>query len=421
MNSRLLLGFLVASLAANVALYVYRHSADPATASAANAGAGANSSTDTQRTGAAQKSTAANSAATAPAAQPVVWTAPALTPTALRDYAADLRRAGFPPRVVAQMIRTLLRDQAMDEAAQLPFWRLTSSDPEFRKQQAAAEEKLQRQLEEVLGADGTPAALLDPTLRAQRYGSLPDAKVNALLRIERDFQELTSGLNVTGPTTREEMEARSAQFALLEKERRADIAAALTPEEFAAWELRSSGTAMRVQNAARNLTLSEEEYRAVFAAQKEFEPNLGLNFFSSSGNDPRLAERNALNEKLRATLGEERFDTYLRSYDPNYANVATFADKQPGLTRAQTYSLYQLQLEAQAALTAQSRTTDSGQRPNNAETQKTWAALNEQLDALLGPTAAEAYRATGSGSYFKLFRPGGPRSTMPAVQLPPKS
>jgi hypothetical protein len=415
MNSRLLLGFLVASVSANVALYLYRHPADSAQ------DAGPPTSAAAHAAGAAQKSTSANSAGATPAAQPVVWTAPAPTPDALRAYAADLRRAGFPPRVIAQLVRTLLRDQAMSEAAQLPFWRLTPSDPEFRRRQSAAEEKLQRQLEEILGADGTPAALLDPAARAQRYGSLPDAKVNALLRIERDFQELSSGVNLSGPASREEFEARSAQLALLEKERRADIAAALTPEEFAAWELRSSGTALRVQNAARNLTLSEEEYRAVFAAQKEFEPNLGMNFFSSLGNDPRLAERNALNEKLRATLGDERFDTYLRSYDPNYANVATFTDKQPGLTRAQTYSLYQLQLEAQAALAAQSRNVDSGQRPSSAETQKTWGALNARLDELLGPTAAEAYRATGGGSYFKMFRPAGPRSTMPAIQLPPKS
>ena len=417
MNSRFLFGFLVASLAANIALYLYRHA--PGSAATANSGPvpGAPASA-----GPGSPTQLASAASPAPAAaQPVVWTAPALTPNALRDYAADLRRAGFPPRVVAQLIRTLLRDQAFSETTQLPFWRLTASDPEFRKRQFAAEEKLQRQLEEILGADGTPAALLDPLQRAQRYGALPDAKVNALLRIERDFQELTGALNFVGPSSREEMEARTAQLALLEKERRADIAAALTPEEFAAWELRSSGSALRVQNAARNLTLTEEEYRAVFAAQKEFEPDLGLNFFSSLSSDPRLAERLVLNEKLRATLGDERLDTYLRGYDPNYANVATFTDKQPGVTKPQIYSLYQLQLEAQAAIMAQSRTVDSGQRPNSAEIQKVWATLNERLDTLLGPTTAEAYRATGSGSYFKMFRPASPRTTSPAVALPPRS
>lgn len=411
MKTSLIVTFLAASLAANAWLVLRRAPAD-ATASAAP-GAPANASPATRnQTG---------PAAAAAVARPIVWTAPATSPAALHEFAAELRRAGFPPRVVAGLLSTLVRDEAQAQFAQVPFWKLTQPDADLRQRQFAVQDEVQRRLEEILGADGTPAALLDSVQRAHRFGSLPDAKVNALLRIERDYQELMAPLNTpAGPTTTEEFAARSAQRQAIEKEQLADIAAALTPEEFAAWELRSSEHASRVQNAARNLTLTEDEYRALVAAQKEFEPNAGSFVISFTSNDPRLSDRLAMNEKIRAALGEERFDSYLRGADFHYANVAKFTDQQPAAVKAQTYAIYQLQLEAQAAF-AESQNLSSGGRVTTMSAQREkFTALNERLDALLGPEAAAAYRNSSSGSFFKMFTPPTTRpATTPAT--PPRN
>jgi len=425
MKTPLLLALLALSLAGNVALALRRHAvATPDV----NAGSAAATSTAGDAAGSPAQKSSPSAKPAAPVLQPVTWTAPAPTSAALRAYADELRRAGFPPRVVAQIVSTLLRDHALPTAyAGLPFWRLQSNDPKYREQTFALQETLQRQLEEILGADGTPAALLDPAQRAQRFGSLPDPQVNALLRIERDYQELTMKLNSVGPTTVEEMSARTSQLATIEQERLADIRAALTPEQFAAWELRSSGVAQRVQNAARNLTLTEEEYRAIYAAQQQFEPNASLSVMSSPTADPRIPERLAMLAQVRTTLGEERFDTYLRGYDFNYANTAAFADQQGGLTKAQTYSLYQLQLEAQAALTVQGRAIEGNGRPDFSATQKTMTQLNARLEELLGAATADAYRKSSAGAYFGMFRPSSSParpaqpaqpSAQPATPLP---
>lgn len=356
------------------------------------------------------------SAATTP--EPYRWRSPGSSDDALRAFASDLRAAGFPPDIVVRFVGEMLRERTHAPVVALPFWQLISPGREAQRLQNQAARELLRLQEEILGPSGAPVATLDPLERRLQYGGLGDAKVAALLRLDRDYQELRAETIVGGGASMmEEVRARQEQQRALEKARLDDIATLLTPEEFAVWELRSSGPAMRVMMALQDVTLSEEEYRALFAAQKAKDPiSNSFSALNLTGYPADLEASWRFVDTVRSTLGDERAVRYLQRADLQYAEVARFAASNPSLAPAQSFALYQLQQEAQALL-LRSRTAAGSAPRNPQETQQQLGALNEQLDALLGPELAARYRAQGVGMIFRApasnNRPAPPAPTSP--------
>lgn len=359
----------------------------------------------TAASGAAEKSASAVGAAT-----PFRWKNPGNSATALRELASNLRAAGVPPTIVARMIGETLRAQIFADISRLPYWQLMAPSKETRRRQSEAARELLRLQEEIVGSDGSAVKTLDPTQRRLDYGDLPDEKVTALLRIQRDYDDLRNDLLMGGGIiTREESDARRREHENIEKERLADVAAALTPEEFAEYERRQSPVAQRVQRALRDLNLSEDAYLALFALEKARDPYSG-NFVGSIGTV--TPETLSYMDQVHAALGDAQANTYLKSADFYYGMVARFAEKYPSVTPAQTYELYKLQGEAQAAM----RPPDGAGARDMEKLHTTMTDLNSRLEKLLGPEAADVYRQQGFGVVFASFRP--PAS--PATSTPPK-
>lgn len=336
------------------------------------------------------------------APKPVRWHDAALTFEATRELAANLRAAGFPENVVAKFVVLRLRERASLEMAKLPYWELMGNGRKVRAQLSALDAEVDRQQEEILGEAGSPAALYDPTARLLAFGELSDAKVNALLRIQADYRELGNDqLNQPGAMTSEEFVARRERMRTIERERYADMKAALSPGEFAEYEVRNSSSASRVQDGLKALAVSEEEYRALYAAQRAREPNADqFGGFVRSEVASDIAATYAFNEKVRATLGDERAEVYLKASDPSYAQAAKFAELTPGFPREKLDELYRLQNEASVARQESSRAAANRDAQGSVELQAKFADLNQRLETLLGPDAAQAYRAQGVGSHF---------------------
>jgi hypothetical protein len=421
MNTAVLTTILLLSLALNVWLALGRRPAAPA----ADRRMGATVQTATGPAGTSEptQSTASKPAA-APAWKPVVWDDPGARNEDLRAFAGRLQAAGFPPGVIVRFIGAMLREQTHAPLLDLPYWQLMHPSPESRKLMTAAALELLRRQEDILGPAGTQAATLDPVYRRLQYGDLGDAKINTILRIERDYQDMMQDLSSAqgGAMTREEAAARQEQIRTLEKNRMDDIAAALTPEEYAEYERHNSRPAQRVIGALANVIVTEQEYLALLQFQKAFDPTGVAMLYPTGAGPSRQTEVFTLHDNIKGLLGEERADRYLRASDYQYASVAAFADKHPSLTRAQTQELYRLQFEAQAAVVSQ----PGAARPDPQKLQQTMSVLNERLDALLGPEIAKAYRASNVGSFFQMFQPrptlqaGNPPSgnAIPAVRLP---
>jgi len=414
MKNPVLLSLLAASLFANAWLVWSRTSAsfmsDPAAVAPASGAVHAS--------GGAHSSASAKSSANAAARTPFVWKNSGTSDTALRDLASELRAAGFPPNVVATFVGEMLRDRTYAAVLALPFWQLRAPSKDTRKLMTESARELLRLQEDILGPSGSPAATLDPLVRSGRFGDLSDDKINALLRIERDYDDLRSDVYTGGSYTSAEIASRQQQQRTIEKERLADIAAALSPEEYADWERRESGTAKRVMSSLQNLDVSEEEYTALLAAQKTRDPNGSpygmINFDENARN---LSATFGFMDSVRSALGDERAQTYLKSSDFTYAQTASFIEKHPEIPAAKSFDLHKIQTEAQALMLANRSAATEG-APSAASMEQTkngMAALNARLDALLGPVAAEAYRSQGMGTMLRAFTP------RPAPTTPPKS
>lgn len=394
----IILSLLALSLLANAWL-LWSHgsrSTDTASSASASTAAPRASATAGRTSSAAQENTP----------QPYVWRATGTSNEALRDLASQLRAAGFPPDIVVRFVGEMLRERTYAATLALPYWQLLSPGKEARKIQSAAAYELLRLQEEILGPSGSQVATLDPLTRSARFGQLGDSKVSALLRIERDYDEMKSDLSSNMSSySSEDVKARQDQFRAIEKERLADIAATLTPEEYADWERRQSGSAKSVMTALRGLTVSEDEYTALLTAQKARDPNgsnYGIMSFDESARNPATAY--AFTDSVRSTLGDERASTYLKSTDFAYAQAANFVEKHPDIPAAKSFELYKIQTEAQALL-MNSRSSTSGaiSADSTANLKAGIAELNTRLDTLLGSANADAYRSQGTGSMLRAF------------------
>ena len=191
---------------------------------------------------------------------------------------------------------------------------------------------------------------------------------------------------------------------LMEKEKLADMAAVLSPEELAQYELRNSPTARTLMNNIRNVDITEAEYARLYQAQKAFEEaNPRRTVTDQNTYVQRQTAQLALNEQVREVLGDSRFYAYLEGADFNYANVAKTLTAYPTVTPAASYQVYRLQNELQAAMAQTSR--EGRPSPEKmAEMRTTVESYNTRLETLIGAEAAAAYRKQGMGRIFESFR-----------------
>lgn len=407
MSRPLLLALLGASLTANAVLYVAapRPAAGPTAAStpptASPAGAPATPGTTT----AAAPLPPTSSAATAPAAaeppRGFIWTAPQTEEDFLR-LAANLRAAGFPSHLVYSALTSLYRGQQMRHmpVAKVPYWQRNGA--QVVKENEEFFRTLQTTTESLFGAIARPSERLDAAARERKYGNLPDAKIDALAAIERDYQEMkrdTLALNAERVATysSEDWATRQKQDNLLESEKLSDLAQILTPAELAEYEMRNSRAGQAVARSVGNLTVTESEFAALFAARKTFEaanPVLAGRV-TTEQMQQRQAAQTAYLEQAKAVLPDERYYTFLESADPNYRSFSRLRTDFPNVSATATYQAYQLHNEVQQSM----RTLLQGK--STPETiLATYADWNARLDATLGKAAADAFRKTPPGRLF---------------------
>jgi hypothetical protein len=335
-----------------------------------------------------------------------VWR-PATTEADMHRVVADLRAAGYPSDVVRAVVNHLLKKHFADrepEAGQ-PFWKRNAQTPEAVAAKTALSNERRALFEALLGPDARPSATLDPDTRARQYGSLSDDKIDAIAKIERDYGEMSAeawakrrGNVLTSTDTLMQTQL------LMEKEKLADLATLLTPEELAQYEMRHSSSARTLINNLRNVEINETEYAQLYQAQKTFDAanpmrsNMDQNTWVQ-----RQAAQRELNEQARGVLGDQRFYSYLEGSDRMYAQVAQAFSSYPTVTPTVSYQVYQLQTDLQAVMYQASRDGPPSQE-KIAEMRTVVESYNARLEALVGAEAAEAYRKQGTGRMFGSFR-----------------
>lgn len=333
----------------------------------------------------------------------------------LKALIADLRQAGYPAPVVRAIVSQLLTDEFYSRmpAARLPFWQDSLSEPRLAVEFRALEREKAERLEALLGPDGRPSALLDLAGRERRYGSLSPEKIDVIARIERDYEDLRwkQAAERTG-RNRYGGEENQQQDQLMEKEMMADLAGVLTQEELEQYQMRTSRQAAQLKAALRGITVSPEEFTALYRAQRRFDeanvPPTGT--LSADAWNQRQQARLTFNEEIKGLLPDERFYSYVAASDFNFAQLLRFTTKYPQVTPAASYEVYRIQSDAQSKMMAWNARRDLPMEQRLAEMHQAGAAYEARIKELLGPEAAEAYLKQGQGRTIStMANPRAPR------------
>jgi hypothetical protein len=223
--------------------------------------------------------------------------------------AERLRAAGFPADVVHHVITTLI-GRHFGEVAYATirpkynpaeYW---MSPVVFASAgEAAARRKLEREQEamarEVLGPDYN----LTEERFARLYHGISAPNVEKMKKIFADYRELEEQV-------REQAGARddaAAKFALLEKEKRADLERVLTAEELRTFDLRNGAASGRLRNHLGAFQPTEAEflalhpYFAVLAGSESSRPA------QPASRESRQARQAEIDQEVRRVLGPQRF------------------------------------------------------------------------------------------------------------------
>lgn len=346
-----------------------------------------------------------NVAATAPVG--LVWKQPR-TDEDYRQLAATMRAAVFPPRLIYVALSDLyLRGKRADSPlGRAPFWQrlAAAQSAEMR----TFERTHQAHIEELLGPDGRPSVQLTAMNRKRRYGSLSDAKIDAIAAVERDYLEMEGDLHRSPTFSFEAFAMQRQQSHLLDAEKSADLAKILNASELAEYRLLNSSAGRQTATLVRDVALTADEFAAMTRAREELER---ANPASANFDPERLrhyqAAQTAYYEQLRAAVPDDRFYAVIERADQNYRVLAALGDRFPSVTPARAYDAFRLRNEVQSEVPALLRDGPSPER-----VQAAFAEWNARLDALLGSDAAAAYRRNAYGRVFNA--PGStPRGTPP--------
>jgi len=367
---------------------------------------------------------------------PTLWSQ--LETDDLRTPPARLRAAGFSTVVIRAVIdaqiaaRFEARLRAIThERDQTPYWR---QPPYFFSDSKSLEAITQvyreraRLLRDLLGTDALAHGESCDVSAAQRrrYGDLPPSKIDLVSRISDDYADMIGQVRAAmqGVTLPEDRE----KLAFLERERRADLAAILTPAELADYELRSSPVSNRLRTTLTILDASEAEFRVIHAVQQPYaeilNPTGGLSAFRMVEERGEATQR--INEQLKRALSAERFAEYQRASNFDYQNLHRLAQGE-NIPAANLTRVYEARLAAaeNSARIANDPALTPAQRlaaqQALADTARTTILSN------LGPRVGPAYAQTANwlahlaqGGSVSILPDGNLAYRYPASPTPPK-
>lgn len=360
----------------------------------------------------------------------------------LTTLVARLRAAGFPASAIRAIVDAEIQKRFADRYAELrrmvddvPYWR---ADPfrsmglntKFYETYSQLSRERMRLVREVLGKDAYAYGGVDPTEAQRRqFGNLSPGKIELVQRINDDYAEMISQVRASmqGITLPEDRE----KLALLEREKKADLAAILTPEELADYEMRSSTITMRLRTALTIMDASEAEFRSIYQAYlphvETLFPTYPTAFRSMDGVDPRATALAKVQEQLTREFGPDRAAQFQRANDREFQQLyqLTRADNLPYDTVVRAYDT-----RSSASAASTKITEDPAMSPDDKRTalknlaQQSRAQLLGTLGQQAGPTYVEAAQwltYLEQGRSFTIMPTGGISTRSVSIPRPPVS
>ncbi|HMP81873.1 MAG TPA: hypothetical protein PKA41_04115 [Verrucomicrobiota bacterium] len=333
----------------------------------------------------------------------------------LKEWIRRLREAGCPEETIQDIIvaevnrrySARTRELWPDRYENKPFWQVQSRDREEIKRNRVAwrrERELQKEktalLVDLFGFDPEKRRRMEegfdePThWMDQRVSFLPEEKREAVLQYLEDFEERMQEFY---SANRGVWDAQyRAERKQLEAEQLAGLSQFLSPAELREFELRQSQTAQQMGWELRGLTLTREEYEALFDTRKKFGDSI-YNYGDIEGSEAIAqveANKKAMQAEIVAALGETKGKEYERSQDHSYQELTRIAKKfeLPVGTAAKVYDFKETAEESVRQLQNDQNLTRE-QRSEALQQIKT--ETEKAVQDALGETAFKRYQRQG--------------------------
>lgn len=333
------------------------------------------------------------------------------------DYVARLRASGMPPDLIRALVHQRIHSRYRDRIRSLqpkdtdPYWLswnttgMQAASPEIRAKMRAIYKEIEAEIRAVLGDGSESLAGYDRTQRDRLTGYLSHAKIQQIEAIRKDYDELAAGVRSRGRGL--VLKADREELRLLERERRADLVAALTPEELLEYDLRASPTSNNVRNRLNFFEPTEEEFRAIAKIQLAIDHQFGLSHLSGEEQDRRKTAEQQFPSQVQAVLTPERFAEFKATIDGSFSETLRFTSAY-NLDRSVAIDLMTLKQQ----LWQQADALDQAGLPaeQHAASLKVLAdEANRQLLTKLGPEVLEKYKNSQPRWLYRLTHPA-PRS-----------
>ena len=266
-----------------------------------------------------------------------------------KKYIQNLRDIGCPEETIRDLVKQDL-DKVYDQRkadilskspARKEFWKSGNPSSLGRPSASASSQmaQLDREKNEVLGELFKPSGLAainrpGPLARARSQAKsgyamdfIPEETKAQLNTLEQEYGSQLLKKMAQGASDAQDM----AEIRQLRQDRDSSIATMLTPEQKTEYDLRKSPTAANMRLQMDGFDPSEDEFRDIFGARKAFDDEHGVvpgASISAGDMEARQFAEQEMNDQIHTSLGDDRYQDYLRQTDYDYKSIAKITERQ---------------------------------------------------------------------------------------------
>lgn len=335
----------------------------------------------------------------------------------LKQFVRRLREAGCPDETVKDIIvaevnrifAARTRELWPERYEQAEFWKVENNRYNSERQKKNRESwRKERQMQkeksallvELLGVDPEKQQRIEDgydeafNWQERQVSFLPESKREAAQKILDEFQDKQQEMYAANASIHD-AQSRAEQKQL-EAEKMAALAGILTPAELRDFELRESQTASQLTHDLRGLSISREEYEAIFDTKKKYGDSIYNYGDRSSRDEQKQIEENkkAMNAELAAALGPDKFKEYERGTDYSYQQLTRLA-KRNDLPAETAGKVFDYKSTAEDAAKNLRGNKDMTNEQRQTALQQIRAETEETLKKTLGEKAYKSYLRNG--------------------------
>ena len=320
----------------------------------------------------------------------------------LHIFTANLREAGFPEPVLERIIIAEIDRQLEGERRIAPrdtnYWKTgfqrDEAERKAKEERKAAAERRQQRIKEVLGPVLHQATGLfnDQAWMFVYLNGVSDLPtLDRLSAIAPKFEEVQSRDDLALGVRRE-----------LYDEAMSEVRAILGPAAFEEFELRLLVVGVTDVWGAEKLfgcMMTGAEFREFLRIKKHTMPELrGLFRFEERSPDPELVR--TTDEQIRALLGEERFQGYLRAKDGTFRQIHRMLQSEPTMELSWgVYDIYAELKQAAAEVREQAGLTEAARKSALLELR---GQAEHAIETKMGPERFNKYFVKERGNFWWL-------------------